>query len=189
MANKITPALILLLMTLSSLVHAEVVINGTRIILHEKDKESVMQLKNKGKIPYLLQLWMDNGKPESKPGEEKIPFLINPPVIRIDPGKGQAVRILATNPDLPKNIESLFWFNMLEIPPEPKNTTLESNNKLQMAFRTRIKLFYRPEGLTPAPLQAYKDLNISLKGSNLIIKKQLPLLYYIQETRGTRGCA
>ncbi|VTT28063.1 putative chaperone protein EcpD [Klebsiella pneumoniae] len=181
MKDKITRILLLIVMVFPTLLHAEVIINGTRVILHEKDKESVVQLKNKGKTPYLLQLWMDNGNPKSRPGEEKVPFIITPPVIRIDPGKGQAVRVLADNPNLPKDVESIFWFNMLEIPPKPKKTDIKNNNMLQMAFRTRIKLFYRPEGLTPTPLQAYKKLNISLKGNLLRIKNNSP--YFITFTK------
>lgn len=48
---------------------------------------------------------------------------------------------------LPQDRESLFWFNVLEIPPKSKAKEGESLNQLQLAFRTRIKLFFRPDGL------------------------------------------
>lgn len=169
--------------------HAEVVINGTRIVFNAKDKESVVQLKNNGKNPYLLQLWIDDGNARAKPGEVKVPFVITPPVIRIDPSKGQAVRIMSTTANLPTDKESLFWFNMLEVPPKPTTQLNNGNNLLQLAFRTRVKLFYRPANLQPMPLQAYKDLKFNLQGNNLKVTNTSP--YYITfsklELRNSKG--
>lgn len=156
---------------------AEVAINGTRIVFNASDKEAAVQLKNNGKQPYLLQMWLDNGDPKTRPADARVPFVITPPVIRIDPARGQAVRIIATNPVLPQDKESLFWFNLLEVPPMAKDKVAARNNLLQLAFRTRIKLFYRPSGLTPEPLQAYKQLLFSREGNNLRIVNNSP--YYI----------
>jgi chaperone protein EcpD len=62
---------------ISASVLADVAINGTRIVFNAKDKESVVQLKNNGKNPYLLQLWIDDGNSKSRPGEVKVPFVGN----------------------------------------------------------------------------------------------------------------
>lgn len=156
---------------------AEVVINGTRIVFNANEKESAVQLKNNGKNPYLLQLWMDNGDPKSRPGEAKVPFVITPPIVRIDPHKGQAVRIMANAPVLPQDRESLFWFNMLEVPPKPTAKVNAGDNLLQLAFRTRIKFFYRPANLKPEPLAAYKNLKFDIANTNLIITNDSP--YFI----------
>lgn len=156
---------------------AEVVINGTRIVFNANEKESAVQLKNNGKNPYLLQLWMDDGNPRSRPGEVNVPFVITPPIVRIDPNKGQAVRIMANAPTLPQDRESLFWFNMLEVPPKPTAKVNAGDNLLQLAFRTRIKFFYRPMNLKPEPLVAYKNLKFDLANTNLIITNDSP--YFI----------
>lgn len=132
---------------ISASVLADVAINGTRIVFNAKDKESVVQLKNNDKNPYLLQLWIDDGNSKSRPGEVKVPFVITPPVVRIDPEKGQAVRMIFTGATLPQDRESLYWFNMLEVPPKPTKMIEAGSNLLQLAFRTRIKLFYRPANL------------------------------------------
>lgn len=161
----------------SSGVWAEVVINGTRIVFNANEKETAVQLKNNGKNPYLLQLWMDDGNPKSRPGEAKVPFMITPPIVRIEPNKGQAVRIMANTPELPQDRETLFWFNMLEVPPKPTAKLNVGNNSLQLAFRTRIKFFYRPANLKPEPLVAYKDLEFDLANNNLIITNDSP--YFI----------
>ncbi|MBB1202742.1 molecular chaperone [Enterobacteriaceae bacterium 89] len=190
MFKKVFSAIVLIVsVSTSASVFAEVVINGTRIVFNAKDKESVVQLKNNGKNPFLLQLWIDDGNPKARPGEVKVPFVINPPVIRIDSNKGQAVRIMSTATGLPKDRESIFWFNMLEVPPKPTTQLNNGNNLLQLAFRTRVKLFYRPDNLQPTPLQAYKDLNISLQGNSLKVKNTSP--YYITfsklEVRESKG--
>ena len=43
---------------------------------------------------------------------------------------------------LPQDRESLFFYNVREIPPKS-----DAPNTLQIALQTRIKLFYRPAGL------------------------------------------
>lgn len=55
---------------------------------------------------------------------------------------------------LPKDRESVFWFNVLEVPPKPDAATVANQSLLQLAFRTRIKLFYRPEALKGNPSEA-----------------------------------
>lgn len=160
-------------MIFSMNVMANVIINGTRIIINEKNKESTVQLRNKGSRPSLLQLWIDDGKINSRPGEIKLPFIITPPVVRVDSGKGQAVRIIATNPALLQNREYLFWFNMLEIPPKAQ-IQKTGNTHMQLAFRTRIKIFYRPTGLQISPLQSYKELKVTVQGNKIKIVNESP---------------
>ncbi len=46
-----------------------------------------------------------------------------------------------------KDRESVFWFNVLEVPPKPDAAKATNQSLLQLAFRTRIKLFYRPKGI------------------------------------------
>ncbi|MGU3414496.1 molecular chaperone [Enterobacteriaceae bacterium C34A] len=175
MFKLLMPALMAGLLSFNAF--AEVVINGTRIVFNAKEKESAVQLKNNGKHPYLLQLWIDDGNPKSRPGEVKVPFLITPPIVRIDPGKGQAVRILSTVATLPQDRESVFWFNMLEVPPKPTAKIEAGSNLIQLAFRTRIKLFYRPANLQPEPLQAYKELKFTRSGNTLRVINDSP--YFI----------
>ncbi|WP_153061195.1 fimbria/pilus periplasmic chaperone, partial [Escherichia coli] len=43
---------------------------------------------------------------------------------------------------------------VLEVPPKPDADKVANQSLLQLAFRTRIKLFYRPEGLNGLPSDA-----------------------------------
>ncbi|WP_236328531.1 fimbrial chaperone [Enterobacter quasihormaechei] len=130
---------------------ADIVISGTRIVYPQSQKDVIVTLDNRGKKPLLVQSWLDDGRDDTNPQELKLPFIITPPVSRIDPQKGQSVRIAYLGGSLPQDRESLFWFNVLEIPPKSKVKEGENPNLLQLAFRTRIKLFFRPDGLKGTP--------------------------------------
>ncbi|WP_354686458.1 fimbria/pilus periplasmic chaperone [Cupriavidus necator] len=126
--------------------NASVVIAGTRVIYNATDTETTIKLTNEGKSPALTQVWLDKGDPKSAPASIDVPFTVTPPVARIDPGKGQTLRIIYTGEPLPQDKETVFWLNVLEIPPKPAADDAGAN-KLQLAFRSRIKLFFRPAGL------------------------------------------
>jgi fimbrial chaperone protein/chaperone protein EcpD len=125
---------------------AAVVIAGTRVIYRGGDTEQTVKLTNEGKSPALTQIWLDKGDPKASPSAVEVPFTITPPLARIDPGKGQTLRILHTGEALPQDRESVFWLNVLEVPPKVAASDADANH-LQMAFRSRVKMFYRPAGL------------------------------------------
>ncbi|SUV88436.1 chaperone protein [Bordetella pertussis] len=62
---------------------------------------------------------------------------------------------------LPSDRESVFWLNVLEVP--PKATPEEGHGVLQLTIRSRLKLFYRPKGLSGNPLTAAADLTFKRK--------------------------
>ncbi len=132
---------------------ASVVIAGTRVIYDQKDSEVTLKLSNNGTSPSLVQAWIDTGDAKAAPSTIDVPFTVTPPVSRIDPGKGQTLRIIRTGNPEAQNHESVYWLNVLEIPPKNAGTDADKN-ALQLAFRTRIKLFYRPAGLNGRPEEA-----------------------------------
>ena len=166
---------LLMLILLPATTHAEVIISGTRIIYPGNKRELAVQLNNVGELPALIQSWIDNGNADAQPEEEEVPFVILPPVVRIEPKQGQTLRIMFSSTPLPQDRESLFWFNALEIPPQPEDNN--SNNYLQFAVRSRIKLFYRPEGLTPAVNEAPDKLQWRVTDHQLHIHNPTP--YYL----------
>ncbi len=126
--------------------HASVVIAGTRVIVNAVDGEATIKLSNEGKSPALTQAWLDTGDASAAPAGIDVPFTVTPPIARIDPGKAQTLRIHYTGERLPADKESVFWLSVLEVPPKPGTEEMDAN-KLQLAFRSRIKLFFRPAGL------------------------------------------
>ena len=145
---------------------ADIVISGTRVIYPQSAKDVTVKMENRGTKPLLVQSWLDDGRDTVNPQELKLPFIVTPPVSRIDPSKGQTVRITWTQQPLAQDRESLFWFNVLEVPPKAKDG--DSQNVLQLAFRTRIKMFFRPDGLPGDPAIAAGNLKWSQQGTALI---------------------
>lgn len=176
-----TVSTLTLALTWTAAADAGVIINATRIIYNEKSGEAIAQVRNQGAGPVLIQSWIDNGDIKSKPDTVKVPFTLTPPVARIDPGKGQALRIARTSGGLPGNRESLFWLNVLEIPPKASQKIAAGDNLMQFSFRTRIKLFYRPDNLPMTPAQAYEKLDLSLRkgGAGYEIVAKNPSPYYL----------
>lgn len=154
--------------------HASIVIHGTRVIYDGNKKEVTVALTNNNKKPVLIQNWIDTGNELAEPSRENVPFVITPPINRVDPGKGQTLRITYTGSQpLPDNRESVFWLNVLEIPSKSKVTD-EQQSMLNIAFRSRIKLFYRPAGLQGEPHLAPEALQWKKEGAGVRVSNPTP---------------
>ncbi|MEI2265568.1 fimbrial biogenesis chaperone [Erwinia sp. CGal63] len=164
-----------LLATLCSVASASVVITGTRVIYPSDAREVSVKLNNTGKRPVLIQSWIDDGDAKAKPETLHVPFVLTPPINRVEPEKGQTLRISYNGQPLPADRESVYWLNVLEIP--AKNPLLKDENYLQMAFRSRIKLFFRPVVLKGKANEAAKALVWHTQGQQLTAKNPTP--YYI----------
>ncbi|MGD8204208.1 fimbria/pilus periplasmic chaperone [Pantoea sp. FN0305] len=125
---------------------AGIVINSTRVIYPEEKSEVTVRLESQNDYSSLIQSWIDSGDKNQAIKNIKVPFILLPPVTRIEPHQGQTLRInyLGEGFDVPADRESVFWLNVLDIPPKPSG---KMENLLQMAIRTRIKLFFRPKSL------------------------------------------
>jgi chaperone protein EcpD len=162
-------------------VSAGLVITGTRLVYPSIQKEITVKLNNNGSQPALMQSWVDTGDVDSSPSSSKAPFVLSPPLARIDPGKGQSLRLIFTGVALPQTRESVFWLNVLEIPPKPQLDT--ELNTLQMAFRSRIKIFYRPVGLPGSAAEAINQVQWKIvsasSGKGLALQAFNPSPFYV----------
>lgn len=156
------PRMLAILLTLSfcALAQASVVLSGTRLIFDASEKEATMQLTNESDQPSLIQAWIDNDSEETDPEKLNVPFVMTPTMFRMEPKKRQALRILYSGEPLPQDRESLFWLNVLAVPPKLENNG--DRNHLQFAFRTRIKVMYRPKDLPGSAQEAPARLRWSL---------------------------
>lgn len=164
---------------------ANVVINTTRVIYPEAHKDVVVQLINNGDSPSLVQTWIDAGDMNSTPETAKVPFLLSPPVVKVAARGGQQLRIKKTGPHLAADRESVFYLNVLDIPPVPDN--LQGQNTLQLAVKSRIKLFYRPRDLNIKPDAVAEKIALYPRGDLLVIKNDAPYHFTLANlTRGTQ---
>ncbi|QQJ97043.1 fimbria/pilus periplasmic chaperone [Burkholderia ambifaria] len=161
---------------------ASVVIDNTRVIFRGGEREVTIKLTNQGNASALVQTWMDKGDPDSSPDKIDVPFTLTPTMFRLDPKKGQTLRMIYTKEPLAQDRETLFWLNVLEVP--PKATDEESGeNRLQLAFRTRIKVMFRPKGLAgesiEAPAQVTWRVVPGKDGHGYALKGENPTPYFV----------
>ncbi|MEJ4045810.1 fimbrial biogenesis chaperone [Erwinia sp. SLM-02] len=161
-----------------------IIVNGTRFIYPGNEKEITVQLSNTADRPALAQTWLDNGNPDATPDTISTPFIITPPISRVDAKSGQTLRIkLGSDAGLAKDKETLWWLNLLEIPPVVASGKNEGQNVLQLAIRSRFKFIYRPTGLGNRDA-AVEKLVLSASGNRLSVSNPTP--FYITVSRISR---
>ncbi|MFM0736871.1 fimbria/pilus periplasmic chaperone [Paraburkholderia xenovorans] len=160
---------------------ASVTIGGTRVVYPLEQREVTVKLDNDSHNPSLVQVWMDDGNADAKPGDIKVPFIITPPIFRMDPKKAQTLRVMYSGEALPQDRESIYWLNVLDIPPKADATS--GVNSLQLAYRTRIKMFVRPAKLPgkpeDAPAQLSWKIGVSPDGKGQAVSVSNPTPYYV----------
>ncbi|HBZ16820.1 fimbria/pilus periplasmic chaperone [Pantoea sp. NPDC088449] len=153
---------------------AAIAMDRTRVIYNASERSISLNISNENKsLPYLAQSWLEDvqGKKVNSP------LLVLPPVQRVEPGQKGAIKIqaLPAVKTLPQDRESLFYFNLREIPPRS-----EKQNVLQIALQTRIKLFYRPAAIIVAnesTIPWQNQLTLTQQGNDYKIVNPTP--YYI----------
>lgn len=69
---------------------------------------------------------------------------------------------------LPDNKESLFYLNVLDIP--PNHPEHDGKNALKFAMQSRIKLFYRPKGIAAVNNYSFQQISLAQNGKHVTIK-------------------
>lgn len=159
---------LLFILAFPGAVHAAVQVQATRVIYDAKSASAAVTLSNKSALPYLVQTWLDQG--EDALPTQNLPMVITPPLMQLAAGEQAVVRTIYAGTGLPEDRESLLWINVQEIPP-----SADTENVLQVAIRTRIKLFYRPADLDTTLDQASRELQWRIDGQQLQVRNNSPL--------------
>ncbi len=165
----------LILLTVSTGSYAAVQPDRTRIVFNANDKATSLRIENQSdKLPYLAYSRIENEK-----GEKSDDLLVAlPPIQRLEPKATSQVRIVkqASTPKLPGDRETLFYYNMREIPPAPDKSS--DHAVLQIAIQSRIKLFWRPATLRKKTGEHVElQLQVSQQSNQLTLKN--PTAYYL----------
>jgi len=144
---------------------ASVVMTGNRVVYPAEAKQVSVQLTNQDDFPNVMQAWLDSGDTQSTPQTARAPFVLTPPMFRMAAHSGQTLRLQFTGADLPKDKESVFWLNTLQIPPVAKGS--EASNQMIVMLRSRMKVFWRPTGLQGSPDTLDKTTIASVSGRQL----------------------
>ena len=155
--------------------NAAIGLDRTRVVFDgSKEVVSMNITNNNTKLPYLAQGWIE----DEQGNKITSPLIVLPPVQRLEPGKNSQVKVqsLPAIKELPQDRESVYYFNLREIPPRT-----DKANSLQIALQTRIKLFYRPAALVEsreqrsAPWQ--QELTLTRMGDHYQVNNPTP--YYV----------
>jgi P pilus assembly chaperone PapD len=160
---------------LANQAQAAIALDRTRIIFNGGEKATSLNISNKNtQLPYLAQGWLE----DAQGNKITSPLVVLPPVQRLEPGAKSQIKVQALPAAnlLAQDRESLFYFNLREIPPKS-----DKPNTLQIALQTRIKLFYRPAAIIPGKAELatpwQEKLTLTLKGKSFQVNNPTP--YYI----------
>lgn len=152
-----------------------ITLGGTRIIYAQDSRQTAISVRNTdNKSTFLVQSWVEHSN-----GQKTRDFVVTPPLFTSGPGNENMLRLVYSGADLPRDKESLYFFNTKAIPSVDKSA-LEGKNALILAAITRVKLFVRPANLKPSPDAAPAALRFSHAGSTLAINNPTP--YYLTLT-------
>lgn len=169
-----------LLMAFSFFAEAGVQIEATRIIYNADSRSASLSINNDSDDPYMVQSWLDNGDKEAM--NKSIPVVVTPPILKLAGQKEAILRFIYSGKGLAADRESLLWVNVQEIPPAPRE-----DNVLQVAIRTRLKLFYRPASIKDTLQHEAARLQWRRSGNSLRLVNNSP--YHITLSAVTLGTA
>ncbi|TDE20196.1 fimbrial chaperone protein [Vibrio owensii] len=143
--------------------HANIVMTGSRIIYPEGEPFVNVYLKNKSKNVFMVQSWFEN-EDGTKANQNEVPFVVLPPLAKIEPQRGQTLRIIkGIEKALPQDQESVFYFNFLQIPSNAAIAEVAaSSNKIVVTVKHKVKLFYRPKQVINYNRNWEKDFQVQL---------------------------
>ncbi|MEW5561992.1 molecular chaperone [Enterobacter asburiae] len=172
-------ALLLALSFSAAISHAALTPDRTRIIYNADMKSISLNINNDNKkLPFLAQSWIEDSQHKKVNG----PLVVMPPLQRINAGERSLVRIATTAgvAQLPQDRETLFYFNLREIPPRP-----EKSNVMQIALQSQLKLFYRPKAIVPEKAAVWQD-QLLFNQTSAGVSIENPTPYYITLSSMTR---
>ncbi|MEJ5072674.1 molecular chaperone [Enterobacter ludwigii] len=169
-----TGSLLAALLVTSAIAQAGVIVGGTRLIYDGGKKESSLSVTNPDKVAYLIQTWVET----TISGAEKAPFMVTPPLFRLNGGQQNVLRVVRTGGNLPNDKESLYWMNIKAI---PSAEVKENQNTLQIAVKSRIKLIFRPQGLKGTPEEVTDQLKWQRNGNSLQVTNPTPFYMNFME--------
>ncbi|WP_339434721.1 molecular chaperone [Pseudomonas orientalis] len=137
-------------MSASSISHAGVMPEQTRLIFHEGQTQRSLMLANTNPYPVVVQTWVDDGEGNRAPENSTSAMIALPSVFRLQPQALQGLRIVYDGSALPKDRESVSWLNLYEIPPA-KTDAPALPTRIAVAMNTQMKIFYRPAHLPSQP--------------------------------------
>lgn len=162
--------LLIILGLISNVSFAQISFDRTRVIFdHSNSNGQSIVIENSNQdLPYLAQTWI-----EDQNGQKIVTPLAALPILqRLNPLQKRQIKIsLVESSSLPSDQESLFYLNILGVPPKDG----VADNQVDLVIQSKLKVFYRPKGLKKYQENGWlKELVISKTGSNITINNPTP---------------
>ncbi|AOJ31475.1 phytochrome sensor protein [Burkholderia metallica] len=155
-------------------------VTGTRFVYPGDARALTIFARNGGDAPILVQAWLDDGDANADPSRLRVPFVVVPPLARLDPGQPLSIRVQSVGGGFAADHESCYWINLLEVPPAAP----AGDHALRIAYRLRMKLLVRPPGLDGDSDDAPNRLAWTHAGTGAASIVALnPTPYYVTLTR------
>lgn len=161
-------------------------LGATRVIYQPGSSGSMLSVINVQDYPILVQ-----SKALSEDKQSDAPFLVTPPVFRIDGGQQSRIRIVQTGGNFPTDRESLNWLCITGIPPKsddewsegkgpaPTEATLE----VQLRVNNCIKLLIRPAALKGTSVDVASSLAWRKDGNKLVVNNPTPFFMNLKSVK------
>lgn len=150
-----------------------------RVIYQQSEKQgAVLTMYSKTGTPYLLQSWVRPVNHQTGDvdldwrGAPASPFIITPPLSRLEPNGELTLRIRRNEVPLPDDRESVFFISVKALPSQMSGS---NQGQMVMTVVSNIKIFYRPKGLAKRAVEdAALRLTFRSQGKNLVAINPTP---------------
>ncbi|HDR2681774.1 TPA: molecular chaperone [Enterobacter mori] len=157
---------------------ASISIGTSRIIFPAEESSQSVEINNRSQNqPYLINVGILDS-PSAKSSDSV--FIATPALFRIEPNASNQVRILKKSNQLPRDRESVFYFNVMSIPAGKAGEGINKQQvggTLQVATGNTVKIFYRPNDLPMTQKEAMSKLQFSRQGNSVKVSNPTP--YFI----------
>lgn len=164
-------------------------LDATRVVYNQGDTSRSVKVTNTSDdIPYLIRTWVtriDNIENNQLAKD----WIVTPPVYRLNEKSAVQLKITMLNDaELPKNKESVFYLNVLSIPGVSSDNKQAAegslDGKVVIALNTKIKLFYRPQGISDEDVSsAFNKITFTSQGDNVSINNPTPFYMNFAELK------
>lgn len=182
-SNGATPAFAQELKTVTNTKVFEVKLGASRVIYNQDSSGASLSITNAQAYPILVQ-----GKVLAEDKKTPAPFIVTPPVFRLDAQQQNRLRIIRTGGQMAGDRETLHWLCVTGIPPkdsdvwaqDEKGTPLKPTAvtlNLEVSANSCIKLLVRPSGVRGTMMDAVSALKWQRQGDKLTVTN--PSAFYM----------
>ncbi|EJU0261316.1 pili assembly chaperone PapD [Salmonella enterica subsp. enterica serovar Newport] len=147
-------------------------LGATRVIYHAGTAGATLSVSNPQNYPILVQSSV-KAADKSSPA----PFLVMPPLFRLEANQQSQLRIVRTGGDMPTDRETLQWVCVKAVPPENEPSDTQAKGAtldLNLSIKVCDKLIFRPDAVKGTPEDVAGNLRWVETGNKLKVENPTP---------------